>query len=380
MDEGPGQYYNGMAGQITHIIAGEAALREAMPDEAQARLSEHGPAFRLGCQGPDIFYHNQRTKPSGLHYGALAHRRSYGRLVAGAVASLPAVRSHARGEAEAYILGLATHAALDRATHPFIVYFSGWQDPAVPGTERFRSCHPFLERLLDVGYLGRALGLAPADYDIAELLGLDEDLLAPSRSLPELDCARDALFVALWSAGLRSAFPRSTGSDFLLEKRVENALLDGRYFYRITNPAITALNPERKDWFGYLDDRAGPRSVCLVYPDRLPEGLDVLNLKNAGWDDPAGLGPERRDSYLDLVGKGIREAAKALGSLLPCLEPGSRQGSELAAAIGDGGLSIVDAEGHSLPPLRSRPLPLMQIMELEYQRRLEWAKRQLQKP
>ncbi|HET7838779.1 MAG TPA: zinc dependent phospholipase C family protein [Rectinemataceae bacterium] len=367
-----------MAGQITHIIAGERALREAAPEEGEELLREQGPAFRLGCQGPDIFYHNQRTKPSGLHYGALAHRRGYGRLVAGALASLPPEPSPARRQAEAYILGLATHAALDRATHPFIVYFSGWHDPAIPGSERYRSCHPFLERLLDVGYLAASLGLPPAAFDIAAKLGLETGSTPESLGLPK-DRAGEALIVALWSSGLRSAFPRSTGSDFLLEKRVENALLDGRHFYGITNPAVTALNPERKDWFGYLDDRAGPRSVCLVYPDSLPEGLDVLNLGKAAWEEPSGLGTERDESYLELVEKGIHTAAVALGALLPALATEGPPGFELAAAIGDGGLSIVDAEGRSVGPRVCRPLPLMEIMELEYGRRLEWAKRQLGK-
>jgi len=59
-----------MAAQISHVLAGEAALRSALPEEAETVLDAAGPAFRLGCQGPDIFYHNQRSKPSGLHYGA----------------------------------------------------------------------------------------------------------------------------------------------------------------------------------------------------------------------------------------------------------------------------------------------------------------------
>jgi hypothetical protein len=228
-----------------------------------------------------------------------------------------------------------------------------------------------------VGYLAAARGIAPAAFDIASLLGLDELPQAENPARLAEAAARDAVLVALWSAGLRAAFPRSTGSDFLLEKRVENALLDGRYFYRITNPAITALNPEREDWFGYLDDRAGARSVCLVYPDGLPEGLDILNLRNTSWEDPSGAGPPRRESYLDLVEAGIKAASEALRSVLPALEGGSVE--TLAASIGDGGLSIVDSEGHSMAPQTSRPLPLMEIMQLEYERRLDWAKRQLAK-
>jgi hypothetical protein len=73
-----------MPAQISHIIAGERAF--GLRFAGRSRPEEGGAAawFALGCQGPDIFYHNQRTKPSGLHYGALAHRRRYGSLAAGA--------------------------------------------------------------------------------------------------------------------------------------------------------------------------------------------------------------------------------------------------------------------------------------------------------
>ena len=100
------------------------------------------PFFRFGCQGPDIFYHNRRTMPSGLHYGALAHRRGFGSLVAGAAASLPAAEREATSASAAYLLGLATHAAVDRATHPFIIYFSGWALPSDPGSGGFGAATP----------------------------------------------------------------------------------------------------------------------------------------------------------------------------------------------------------------------------------------------
>ena len=361
-----------MAAQISHVLAGEAALRSALPEEAETVLDAAGPAFRLGCQGPDIFYHNQRSKPSGLHYGALAHRRNYGRLMAGAVASLPPARLAPSTGAAAYLLGLATHAALDRATHPFIVCFAGWSDPGLPGSERFRSCHPFLERLLDAGLLAAERGLAPSGYDLGGLLAPE-----PKDAEEAVEAAAlDEELVAVWAAALRTAFPRSAGGDFLLERRVANALADGRYFFAVTNPAVTALNEEREDWFAYLDDREGARSVALVYPDSLPPGLDVMNLSREEWPHPSGDGRVSRASYLDLVAEGSSAAAMAILALRARMD-GALGDAGLEEAIGNGGLSVCDPAGAPAPPRVSRPLPLAGVMETEYRRRLDWARERL---
>ncbi|HTX73483.1 MAG TPA: zinc dependent phospholipase C family protein [Rectinemataceae bacterium] len=351
-----------MAGQITHILVGEAALRGAAPAEAEAVLRSSGGYFRLGCQGPDIFYHNQRTMPSGLHYGALAHRRDYGRVIEGGLESLPRDRLAPESPAVAYALGLATHAAVDRATHPFIVFYAGWADPARPGTERFRACHPFFERLLDLALLSHERGIDPSDFDM-------EKLMAPSS---QESAQADSDLVTLWAAGLRKAFPRSTGGDQLIEQRVANALADARHFIRLTNPRRTAMLPGKGDWFTYLNERVGPRSVALIYPDSLPAEIDIESLGREGWEHPAGDGRSFSSTYLDLIGGARSEAETILRRMLGDLAGGSIPDG-LGELIGNAGLSVNDRDGRHVPPLLSRPLPLPELMDREYRVRLRWA-------
>ena len=52
-----------MPAHISHLLYAEDALREATAD-AEAILEEAGNLFRLGAQGPDLFCHNQRTRPA----------------------------------------------------------------------------------------------------------------------------------------------------------------------------------------------------------------------------------------------------------------------------------------------------------------------------
>jgi hypothetical protein len=352
-----------MAGQISHILAGEEALGRALPAVAPTILESSGASFRLGCQGPDIFYHNQRTMPSGLHYGALAHRRGYGSLVVSALLSLPPELRKPLAPAGAYILGMATHAALDRYTHPYIVYRSGWRDPAVPESERYRSCHPFLERLLDLVILAELRGLGPAGYSVSALL-------CPTDPSP----SDEADIVALWSAGLRAAFPRSTSGDLLLERRIANALSDARHFYALTDPARPSSEKEKSAWIEYLRIKAGARGMALIYPDPLPEGQDFGNARHLRWEHPAGDGRAYDSSYGDLFEEGCEKAAAAVSVIAKAMDLEDidlEAIGAMARTIGDGGLSVTDAQGLALGPRISDPLPLAEIMEAEYRRRLE---------
>ena len=83
-----------MPAQILHSLFGEdvitgihsrlAGRYGIIADKALEKiLYAYKPAFVLGCQGPDIFYHSRQRRPVGLEYGSLLHRRGAGIFTAG---------------------------------------------------------------------------------------------------------------------------------------------------------------------------------------------------------------------------------------------------------------------------------------------------------
>ena len=74
-----------MPSQLAHMLLAEEACGLAFGSPSAFRDAPAHPFLVLGAQGPDIFYHNRRRKPSGLHFGALIHRKGYGRLTAAMV-------------------------------------------------------------------------------------------------------------------------------------------------------------------------------------------------------------------------------------------------------------------------------------------------------
>jgi hypothetical protein len=348
-------------------------------DKAWEKISrEYRAAFFLGCQGPDIFYHNQRTRPVALEYGTLLHRRGYGLFSAimlkmGLPDPPPDADDIRMGRREkginalgAYSLGFMTHAVLDRFCHPYIVYKSQYPDseggnaaerkagragrPRNPPEQGLlgRGGHPFFERILDALMLRRLRGQDISSWDQDILAGILE---SPPLGLKELLCR-----------ALTAAFPERAGTDRKLVQRIDNAFLDAAFFYRLTAPRRTSLRHA---------PASGPAMdsglLIYLYPEDLPGDIDFLNLDHRAWFDPgkppdAGEVPETR-SFPDIYGEAVTAAAD---SLSPCitgyLESGLFPIGKAARNIGSGGLSIQDKDGHPCAPLRTSPLPLERVL------------------
>ena len=172
-------YSECMPSHFAHLLFAEDALRGALGEKAEEILGAHGNLFRLGAQGPDIFYHNQRTMPTGLRYGVALHRHGFGSFVEELAREAARLSLGPATDLGAFLLGFVTHAPLDRAAHPFINYFAGWADPQDTEGRRHYHAHPFLERLLDVLVLQEKRGKTPAQFDFLSLVQCGKALPYP---------------------------------------------------------------------------------------------------------------------------------------------------------------------------------------------------------
>ena len=363
-----------MPAQILHVLFGEDVLRSsaaALRGEAsgavveayvRSALEAWGVFFRLGCQGPDLFYHNQRTRPVSLGYGTLLHRRGFGDFAAELLGRTMGSRSPSSGAdaASAYALGFATHAFLDRAVHPYIVCKSGWVSPSKPETARYARCHAFFERLLDVLMLERLRGLDAASWD--------QEALLTGFGAADSDPVVEAVVFSL-----AAVFPERAGVDTKLELRVRNAFSDAASFYRVTNPARTSLNMRLPDGFEYLSSASGRASVALVYPERFPYAVDYLNLARSAWGHPCRPDFADRRSFPELYDEAAASASAVFLSLFRSFAAtGLVPGAEVSAGIGNGGLSVVGADGQPCAPTHAEPLPLDTVLDRQYRLRMKW--------
>jgi len=324
-----------MPSVILHTMFGEdlvSALRAVIP--AEKVLGGYRNAFVLGCQGPDIFYHNLKSRPVALHYGSLLHRRSYG-IFSANLLSLEFSRGQ-KNERGAYALGFITHAFLDRACHPYIIYFCG------------KDYHSFFERIIDTLMLKKLRGLEPASWD-------QERLLAGTCENPPPGLKESI------AASLIKTFPEKAGKDHSLARRIDNAFLDSARFYNMSSPSkIKEAASGEKRLFSM-------RALNYVYPENLPEDIDFLNLRRKPWRYPHipsdGKMPEEdARSFPEIYSDALKLAVDALAPVFrrSC---GAFPFDETSERIGNSCLSIQDENGKPCAANLTDPLPLDEVIK-----------------
>jgi hypothetical protein len=340
-----------MPAQICHILFAEEALRGALDERAEGLLERHGNLFRFGAQGPDFFYHNQRTRPTGLKYGMAAHHEGYGRLTANLVRGFRRLEARGideavRGELAAYTLGWATHAFLDRVTHPFIVYFSGWVDPVRPETAKYFRCHIFFERILDVLTLRERRGQEAASLSLPGLLGCGPVLPYP--------------LVKTLLKALNAAYPNMRRKS-LDRRRIENSYSDAMFFYTYTDPS----EPRYRRLALERDRDVPKRRLALFHPQELPQGIDFLNCAHARWLHPCLGEPGSTTSFPQLYEQALAQAVPALSVVGEALA-GRRSPEEVEAAVGNASLNTGLERSRRCHLRHCAPLPLAELLDELY--------------
>lgn len=338
-----------MPSQITHVLAGLVARKRA-GFILQPRAI---PLFNMGCQGPDIFAHNRRTKPFSLAFARLLHRGRYGSFCRAAAQQL---LEYPDPDARAWLAGFITHQAVDRAVHPYIVYRSD-RLPAgiIPGVSP-ALYHAFFERIIDVLLLRHMTGRPVSSFNMDPLFIMDRDTgLSLSR------------FIA---AALRTVYPENTRDDDQLEIRVGNAFRDTRYFYHMTNPVRTSMTISADHSAISRFPERGPAGVALLYPEHPDPGVDWLNDARLPWKDPA-RGDIHTWSVPDLVLKATETAMGTIGCLDMVLAHNVPPDT-LEQTVGNGCLSIQKEDGTIAAVSHADPFDLPSELLRETERRRRW--------
>jgi len=335
-----------MPSHVSHLLFAEDCANESGMSSLAERPNRS--YLTLGAQGPDFFYHNQRRKPSGLTYGSLMHRRGYGTTVSHMARWSWEQQLPLESWAGAWVVGFASHAILDRYTHPFINYFSGWVQPGDPHTERYRSMHPFLERLIDVALLRSIRDSHPNSLSFADQADCGEQ--PPEKWLEMMQTALPATYVA-------------ADSDELLRERLVSAYLDTAGYYRFTN--IVDEKYLREGLSREERGEIGSRWLSIVHPSSVPEDVDVLNESHVQWSHPCDETQVYTDSFLDRYETALTQAVEMAGVIADAWNnshaPTEERRLQIEAAVGNWNLSDGRETERPCRKTNAGPLPLREL-------------------
>ncbi len=311
-----------MPSQIIHVLAGRSALvSSGILDNSIITA-----AFNLGCQGPDIFSHNRRTKPFALAYSRLLHRQNYGRFCR-IIGSILLKRRFP--SLESWFYGFVTHQIVDRIFHPYVInrsFVSGSTNIAGISPAHF---HAFFERILDVRVLEDVAGLTLGDFDTGEPF-----------KLPESDISELSLWIA---SALGEAYPDEIPEDSEAQLRVDNAFRDTIYFYEVTNPVLTNMKRSTgcTDIQRYVEWGTG--GAALLFPEFQDLSVDWLNSGRKPWQHPVN-GEWYTLSVKDLYQKAVDEAV-VIHRTVSSFFDGALTPEKLEEAVGNECLSVSGTDG-----------------------------------
>ncbi|MCF7944631.1 MAG: zinc dependent phospholipase C family protein [Spirochaetia bacterium] len=334
---------------------------------------KHPQWFILGCQGPDIFLHNQKSFPSGLAWGRQLHHCGYGSFAAHLCSSWEGDSGSYKGESDTwnriigswngetgiwngespvrnraaefeYILGFLTHAVLDRMTHPYITYFSGW------GKGR-RLCHAFFERLLDIEVMKLKEGGHPGETSFVQSMHLTDK--------------EERGVISMLSGALELHFPGEKAD--IIPVKTKNALQDTFRILEFTD----SWAQERVHSMLELERKSGKtRLLALFHPPYIPEGLDVMNSRQREWRHPWDGERRSRSGFAELYKEAEIIGAEMLEGFLDLCAvrdmPEQDKTRRIEEIVGNGSLNSGLPCDAAEKPRFSDPLPIPEALEELY--------------
>lgn len=279
---------------ITHYLYGVDMYQTLTASEIKTILYHNQNAYKLGLQGPDIFFFDISLilGPSEYNVGNHMHEHRVSLFFRNYLNKLSTLTGSEYDCGLAYLCGLLAHYSLDAHIHPYIYHRTGYS-PDISDSNVTSFCqHGTLEAIIDKQLLLERKGLSPSKF-------------YPSKTV-SLSYKDKAIIANLLSISINQTF-----HSFLQDTEKDS---------RITSPskikkAITSMKIETL----FLHDQTGrkrrtiralenlvkqePIVSSLMINDTLIDTMDACNLSKSTWQNPWDTSIESSDSIYDLYSK-----------------------------------------------------------------------------
>ena len=279
---------------ITHYLYGVDMYHTLSTKEIKSVIYQYQNVYKLGLQGPDIFFFDLSLILGASEYnvGNHMHEHSVSQFFQNYLNKLSTLTGSEYACGLAYLCGLLAHYSLDALVHPYIYYRTGYS-PNINGSNiNSFSVHGQLEALIDKQLLLERKRLTPSKFYSSKTISLTSKEIS--------------IISNLMSVSINKTF------HSFLRDTVKDS--------NITSPSKIkkAINSMKIELL-VLHDRTGRKQrniysiekllkqehivSSLILNDTLMDTMDAFNLAGSIWHNPWDTSFKSTDTFYELYSK-----------------------------------------------------------------------------
>lgn len=273
-----------MPGLLAHYLCGDEMIKILDNSRLKDIILKYRQVFNIGTQGPDIFFYyipRQRIRHNGLRkIGNTIHESNVTPFFQNAIDYIINIEGDLKELITAYICGYACHYSLDFNTHPYIFYRTGFIRSNEPYSPKYKCYHRDFETTLDFIMLNRLWHKRPCEINPHSLIWIkDHEAYVIGRMYQHI---------------LKNIF-----SIEIAEKQIAASAKD---MIRVQRSLKDSLGIKKRLF------KKIPSISNMIYPLKIDDNFDYLNLKGATWCNPCDNSLIYKSSFINMFDKAVKDS------------------------------------------------------------------------
>lgn len=272
-----------MPNLVTHYLCGLEATKKIENVKCKNLIAKYQQVFNLGLQGPDILFYYEvwpwTKKTIKPNIGQIMHTSKVNKVFKSLIEYIVKQKDSAKEILTVYLMGFVSHNCMDSIGHPYIFYRSGFTSPSNNNENLFLYYHRRFEVSIDVLLCQKLLDKKVYEIDCDKLI--------------EVSDAEINLLSDLYEHIIDEVFNQNAE-----KKKIKRSIKETLFVEKLLKDP-TGI---KKKIVGFLDKTiyGFPLFSSLIFPLKLDDGIDYLNVSNREWYMPFDKEIKSTKSFMDL--------------------------------------------------------------------------------
>jgi len=282
-----------MPNLVTHYLCGLEAIKNIENEKCRELIIKHQNVFNLGLQGPDIlFYYGiwpWSAKVDLPNIGQVMHTSKVNLVFKGFIDYILEQNDYIKDILTVYLMGYLSHNCMDSISHPYIFYRSGFKTASDTNENLYIYYHRRFETAIDVLLCKKLLNKKVHEIGHDKLFKITET----ERNII------GEMYESITKALFNSCVPKEKVS-----RAIKDMILVEKLFkdpFGIKKKAVASIDHLI---YGF------PLFSSIIFPRKVTDGLDYLNLKHSEWCMPFDKNQKSTLSFVDLFKEAYQKSQR----------------------------------------------------------------------